>query len=39
MFGAALVYIENTHANKKFKIILIYCVIFFSKYPYFRDKS
>lgn len=28
MLGAALVYMGNTHANKKFRIMLIYCVIF-----------
>ena len=42
MVGAALVYMENTHTNKKVKIMLIYSVIFFSKYfpySYFRDKS
>lgn len=31
MVGAALVYMENTHTNKKVKIILIYSVISFLK--------
>ena len=28
MVGAALVYMENTHTNKKVKIILVYSVFF-----------